>query len=394
MTASLYIAWRYLVFNKLRSATIVACVTLIAVVPLALQLLLDESEQQLLSRASSTPLLVGARGSALDLVMNSLYFDDEIPELVSMASSRRVLDSGLATPIPIHARFRARDLPIVGTSIEYFDLRGLSVRDGRSLAILGECVLGATAAERLSLAPGDTIVSSPESLFDLAGVYPLRMKVVGVLERNHSPDDLAVFVDVKTAWVIEGLGHGHDDLREATDPTLVLERQDDSVAVSAKLPTYNEITAENLHSFHFHGDPATYPLTAVIAVANDRKSGTILRGRYVAAGETEQIVVPAEVVDGLLQSIFRVKNIMDAVVVLVAAATVLAIVLVFALSLRLRQSEFDTIFKLGSGRLTVVRLMAAEILIIGLVSAVLCAVLLWLGALVAPDLIRALIIRL
>lgn len=394
MTASLYIAWRYLVFNKMRTATIVACVTLIAVVPLALQLVLDESERQLLSRAASTPLVVGARGSALDLIMNTLYFDDETPERISMVSSRRVVDSGLAAPIPMYVRFRARDFAIVGTTIEYFDLRGLTVREGRSFAVLGESVLGAAAAERLSLGPGDTIVSSPESLFDLAGVYPLKMKVVGVLGRSHTPDDLGIFVDVKTAWVIQGLGHGHDDLSEATDPTLVIGRDEKSVAASAKLPIYNEITADNLHTFHFHGDASVYPLTAVIAAPHDGKSGTILRGRYVSGDDAEQIVVPIDVVDGLLQSIFQVKNVMDAVVAIVASATVLAVLLVFALSLRLRQKEFDTIFKLGSSRLTVVRLVSAEIVIIGLVSAALCFVALWLAHLAAPELVRALIIRL
>ena len=84
MIDSFYIAWRFVTFNKARTATLIACVTLIAVLPLTLELLLSESEQQLLSRAESTPLMMGARGSALDLVMNALYFDDEVPELVSM----------------------------------------------------------------------------------------------------------------------------------------------------------------------------------------------------------------------------------------------------------------------------------------------------------------------
>ena len=39
MTSIFYIAWRYLTFNKVRTATLIACVTLIAVVPLALEVL-------------------------------------------------------------------------------------------------------------------------------------------------------------------------------------------------------------------------------------------------------------------------------------------------------------------------------------------------------------------
>ena len=66
MMDSLYVAWRYVTYNKAKTATIVACVTLIAFLPLALQLLLGESERQLLSRAATTPLVIGARGSSLE----------------------------------------------------------------------------------------------------------------------------------------------------------------------------------------------------------------------------------------------------------------------------------------------------------------------------------------
>ena len=101
MIDSFYVAWRYLSYNWARSLTLVACVTLIAVLPLALELLLDESQRQLLSRAETTPLVVGAKGSSLDLVMNSLYFGDTVPEKLSMAAVDRIADTDLALPIPL-----------------------------------------------------------------------------------------------------------------------------------------------------------------------------------------------------------------------------------------------------------------------------------------------------
>ena len=126
------------------------------------------------------------------------------------------------------------------------------------------------------------MISSPESVFDLAGVYPLRMHVRGVLEFSDSPDDLAIFVDLKTAWVIEGLVHGHVDLstREAT--AQVLRRDSTNVVGNASVVQYQEITADNLGEFHFHGDQGEYPVTAVIAVPPDQRAGTILRGRYTS----------------------------------------------------------------------------------------------------------------
>ena len=393
MMDSLYIAWKYLNFSKARTATLVACVTLIAVLPLALQLLLAESERQLLSRAQSTPLLLGAPGSALDLVMNGLYFDDEVPELISMAAVDAVAASGMATPIPLYVRFKARRFPIVGTTLDYFDFRGLNIREGRQLALLGECLVGAEVAGRLGIKVGDKLLSSPETVFDLAGVYPLNMKVAGVLARSHTPDDLAVFVDIKTAWVVQGLVHGHQDVTRTADAAVIIEQTDDNVIANARLVEYTEITPANIDSFHFHGAPEDYPLSAVITVPHDEKSATILRGRYLDAGSGYQLVVPETVIDGLLANIFRIKHMLDAVILVVAVATILALLLVFALSIRLRQREIQTVFRIGGSRLTIARLLAAEISLIALISAVLCAIVLLLVHHYSDELVRTLIIR-
>ena len=393
MLDSLFIAWKYISYNKIKTTVLVACITLISFLPFALQLLLDESERQLMSRAVKTPLVVGQKGSALDLVMNTLYFGDDVPELMSMAAADRIADTDLALPIPLYVRFQARGNPIVGTTLDYFEFRGLQLARGRQLAVLGDCVLGARIAEDLALKPGDSLVSSPESLFDLAGVYPLKMKVAGILEKSHTTDDLAVFVDLKTAWVIQGLGHGHQDVTRLKDPTLVLKRTESNVAATAKLFHYTEITEKNMASFHYHGNLSAYPISAVIAVPHDAKSGTILRGRYLSKEQTQQIAKPETVIDGLLQNIFRIKNVLDAVIAVVALATVLAIILVFALSIRLRQREIQTIFKIGCSRMTIARLIAAEIMIIVVSSALLCSIMLVAVQSVSNDLVRMLFIR-
>jgi putative ABC transport system permease protein len=390
MIDSLYTAWHYVIFNKVRTATLVACVTLIAFLPIALQLVLTESERLLQSRAASTPLLLGGRGSALELVMNSLYFDDSVPQFLTTQAADEIADTGLAYAIPLYIRFQARNQPIVGTSIDYFDFRNLQVAQGRMFAMLGECMLGADVAEEYGLAPGDDIVSSPQTLFDLAGIYPLKMKITGILQRNHTPDDQAVFVDLKTAWVIEGLGHGHEDLSKTRDRSVILKRSEGSVTANEKLFQYTEITEENMDSFHFHGDSSIYPITAVMVIPNDAKAGTLLRGRYLE-NKQYQIVRPTEVIEGLLANIFRIKSVIDAVIAIVGLATVLAIILVFALSVRLRQRELMTIFKLGCSRLTVVKLIVAEIAIIVLMSGLISAGMLYVVQANAETLVRMLI---
>ena len=141
-------------------------------------------------------------------------------------------------------------------------------------------MLGAAAAEKLGVQPGDKLMSDPENVFDLAGSYPVNMHVKGILAPTGTADDGAVFVDIKTEWLILGIMHGHQDATTA-DPSLLLERDASNIVASAALLPYQEVTASNAASFHMHGDPATFPVSAIIAVPHDDKSAAILRGHAI-----------------------------------------------------------------------------------------------------------------
>jgi len=350
-----FLAVSYLRFHWARSLVLVLAVALILAVPVASRALLNAGEATLTARAETTPYLVGRRGSALDLTMAALYFGQERPPTLPAEEVDRIWDSGLAVPIPLHIGFETGGQPIVGTTLDYFEFRGLALAGGRGLALLGEAVLGARAAEALGAAPGDTVVSTPQNLFDLDGVYPLEMPVVGVLAPTGTPDDEAVFVDIKTTWVIAGIGHGHADVVSAEDLAA-----GETVRAGAEIVQFQRITPENIESFHFHGNEGDYPVTAVIAVPSDLRAGTILQGRYLDPAGSAQLVSPMRVVEGLVERIFRIRTVLDAVAAIVAAAALAAIGLSFFLSYRLRAAEFATARKLGAARGTALRLLAAE----------------------------------
>jgi putative ABC transport system permease protein len=85
--------------------------------------------------------------------------------------------------------------------------------------------------------------------------------------------------------------------------------------------------------------------------------------------------------------------VIDGVIIIVGLATLLAIVLVFALSIRLRARELDTIFRLGCSRLTSVQLLVSEMMIIAVLSGVLVVAALLVVNVYASELVRLLIIR-
>ena len=372
MSGALFLGWRYLAHHRFKSGILIASITLMLFLPAATRLLVEDSATALTARADVTPLILGARGSELELVLNTLYFHAELPAEIDNRTFSEAQSTGLAEFIPIHSRFHSQGAPIVGTSLDYFGFRGLNIADGRQMGLLGECVIGANVAARLGLGPGDSIISSPETVFDIAGVYPLKMMIAGVLDSAGTADDDAVFVDVRTSWIIQGLGHGHTDLAEPEAGAAVLSRRDNVVTANASLTQYAEITPENISAFHFHGSDETFPLTSIIAVPPDQKNATLLRGRY-HDNELLQLVLPGKVLDDLLETVFAVQNYVILGLAILSLATAAVITLVFLLSQQLRKGEFHTLSRIGASRGYILVLIASEIGFVFLISALLAA---------------------
>ena len=124
---SLFIAYRYLMYHWVRTVILVTALAVIIFVPLLLDMVVDESQKRLNKRAESTPLILGEKGSALDLAVNSLYFIAKRPGDITVADTRAIDDSDLGYAIPLYTRFSAGKRRIVGTTLDYIDFRNLPI---------------------------------------------------------------------------------------------------------------------------------------------------------------------------------------------------------------------------------------------------------------------------
>ncbi len=350
---SLWLAWLYLRRRRVATGVMVTCVALTLYLPLAAHWAADAFDKALGARAATTPMIVGARGNRFDLVLHGLYFRARSEGTVAHGEFTALRDAGHGRVIPLYVQFTAGGQQVVGTSLDYFEFRELQMARGESIALLGDCVLGANAARELNLSPGDKLKTDRKNLFDLAGDYPLQLNVTGVLSATGTADDEGVFVDVKTAWIIAGHGHGHDESESnATN------------SPSAKLvKTHLEITPNNMGMFHFHGDTTALPLTAILVEPMDAKETAMVLGRYQYSDQL-QALKPPVVVDEMMGMVMRVRQFLDANYALVAGAMGMLLVLIITLSRRLRSREMKTLFLLGCSRGTQFALQAAELLII------------------------------
>jgi putative ABC transport system permease protein len=359
-----FLAWNYLKYHWAKTLFLLLAISLVIFIPLALDRLAEQGSEKLLRRAVSTPLLLGARGSATELCLSSLYFKSPKLEGIPFVRMKDLEAQELAQTIPLQLEYRVRDQPIVGTTSAYFSFRGLEFTSGRSMALLGECVLGSKAAQKLNASVGSSVISSPAGAFDLAGSFPLKMTVVGILQPSQSPDDEAVFTDVKTTWVISGKAHGHQDVDENTADSLLLSRSEEVAIASPAVLSYTEITPENIGSFHFHGNPQDYLINAVIAVPADKKSELMLRGRYEQGDNDVQLVLPEEVIEELVDTVISIRDLLLLAALSIGVATLLVTTLVFLLSIQLRKREIATMKSIGAAHGVVRGVLLAEILMV------------------------------
>ncbi len=377
------LALRSLSHHKIRTVVLSLCIALVGVLPTAVDGLLDLYRTRLEARAKTTPLVVGSPGSRSDLLIHALYFRGKVERTIPRRVATEAAQSGYGIPVPIHLEGTVNKYPLVGTTPDYQSFRDVDLVRGRWPQRLAEAALGSDVARALNLDVGGKVATDVSKLHDLAGSYPLALKVTGILPRTGTPDDDAVFVSLQTSWVVSGEGHGHLQIDPEKDFNLILENKTSHVVASAAVVEAVEVTEENEDSFHFHGDQDDLPLTAILLDAPDRQGATILRSRF-RRNEELQTIDSIDELNKFLGIVMRAKKVLDANSVLVLVATILLLGLIVTLDVKVREREVRTLERIGAPRGFVARLLFTEVAIVvacgGALSYILARSAIWIVA--------------
>ena len=74
MNSAFYLAIRSLWWHRGRSLAVIFSLAVILWLPATLRISLNQFRSDISARADATPLIIGAPGSRIDLVMHGLYF--------------------------------------------------------------------------------------------------------------------------------------------------------------------------------------------------------------------------------------------------------------------------------------------------------------------------------
>jgi putative ABC transport system permease protein len=362
-----HIAWSYLWNRKLTTILTIVSVALGVGLISAVLTLRDETRRRFEEEGQTFDMVVGAKGSALQLVLCAVYFMDRPPGNIGLDVYERLRGEErvrAAFPIAIGDSFQG--FPIVGTTAEYFGHTRINYRTdeeeqvlhvapgGRPFERSMEIVLGAHVAKVTGVTVGDQIVGThgfielSESVRESVGMHGHEHQpytVVGILEPSNSPNDRALFADIQSVWDVHDDHTAFPEWHGLADGSAADEHADTDHVHDDDCDHGHD---GHGHGHEGHGHAAASEVTAVLVQlesAGDRFAFKDLVNReYNAAAD-----IPIQVIEKLYdQLLSTAKLVLLAVGYLVVIVSALSILIGLYLSIIQRRRDMAIMRALGA----------------------------------------------
>lgn len=220
------ISWKNILDKKLNSFLCILLMTLgIAMISL-LMLLGKQLQDKFAKNISGIDLVVGAKGSPLQLILSSVYQIDNPTGNVYLDDVAAIAQNPLVKEmIPLSMGDNYQGFRIVGTNKKYFEHFKTKIASGKMFKGNLEVVLGASTAQNANLKVGDTFSSSHGLDSEGEKHAENNYKVVGVLEYNNSVVDNLILTSLNSVWNIhehkeehheEGEEHHEEETADST----------------------------------------------------------------------------------------------------------------------------------------------------------------------------------
>jgi len=164
-------------------------------------------------------LVIGAKGSPLQLILASMYHIDAPTGNISLEEAGPFIRPGhplIGQAVPLSLGDNYKGYRIVGTTHQLVELYGGSVAEGKLWEAPMEVTLGANAATELGLKAGDTFRSAHGLINDetLEHSDADAFRVVGILAPSGSVADQLILTATESIWQVHE-GHHEEDEEEA-----------------------------------------------------------------------------------------------------------------------------------------------------------------------------------
>ena len=241
------IAWKNVIHKPLNTALCICLLTFGVGIITLLLLMQYQLEQKFRQDLKDIDLVVGAKGSPLQLVLSTIYHLDAPNGNISLAEARKIIENPMVEKaIPLAYGDMYQGYRILGTTDNYLKKYDAQLREGQLFASKMEITLGADVAQRTGLRIGATFFGTHGNSKDEHLHDNHAYTVVGILEKTNTVLDNLLLTNLESIWKVY-----------ANHPT-----------ISPPIDTLHATTLDLKHDHHDH-ENHQHKLPSVIADSMD-----------------------------------------------------------------------------------------------------------------------------
>ncbi|MDX1907164.1 MAG: ABC transporter permease [Bacteroidia bacterium] len=205
------LSWRNVLYRPLEALLSLLLISLSVGMVSLLLLLGRQLEGQFLRNIKGIDMVVGAKGSPLQLILSAVYqIDNPTGNIPKRVADSLAVHPMIRQAIPLAYGDNYLGFRIVGTTHAYPAHMEAAVGSGRLWNQAMEVTLGATAAATLGLGIGDTFYS--QHGLDGEETHEAHpFEVVGILGATGSVVDQLILTDVSSLWEVHASHEGEED---------------------------------------------------------------------------------------------------------------------------------------------------------------------------------------
>ena len=222
----LHLAWRSLLRHRLANAVTILTTALAVGLAFSVFAINAQAKSAFVGGGSGYDAVLGARGSQLQLVLNSVFHLETSPGNIPWSLYEAIAERpGVRRAVPLAVGDNFRGFRLVGTTLGYFSdppedaPPWILEAGGRYFSEAHrEAVVGSFAAQKTGLKLGSVFNPYHGLNYDESMRHPEEYVVVGVLEPTNTPIDKVIFIPVEGIFRMEGhvlRGQGEEYVPEA-----------------------------------------------------------------------------------------------------------------------------------------------------------------------------------
>lgn len=264
------IAWKNAWFKPLNTVLSIVLLTASVAIISLLILLQKQFEKQFSSNIDGVDLVIGAKGSPMQLILSSVYQMDAPTGNINYAAAKVWMKHPFVkTAIPLAFGDNYRGFKIVGTTADYLKKYEAEIESGKLFSKNFEVVLGSEVARKMNSKVGDTFLSSHGDAEEGEVHEEHPYVVVGVASPTGKVIDNLILSNIESVWAM----HHHDE-----ETTEIIAHQ-------------HEEGEEHPHE-EIHNHDEDHEITAVL-IKLKNKMGFVLWPRLIAQNTNMQAASPA-----------------------------------------------------------------------------------------------------